>query len=281
MALYCIGDVHGCYSELKKLLKLVNFKPKKDELLFTGDLIGRGPNSLEVINFIMDLEDCAHVVLGNHDLNFLCIALGFKKAKKKDCLDSLLKANNLDNIVNWYLKQPLMYLHPTAPICLVHAGISPQWNLKQAFELAHEVESVLQNPKKSHLFLKELFGDKPNLWSDNLKGNNRLRYITNVFTRIRFCHSDLSLDFEQKSTPAEGAIEGLYPWYELRNKPFELNNRYTLIFGHWAALGGECSHPYAKNLDTGCVWGQRLTMWCFDTDTIYSVPSSNKIQLDK
>lgn len=278
MALYCIGDVHGCYAELKKLLKLIDFNAKKDELLFTGDLVGRGPNPLEVVKLVISLGDRAHVVLGNHDLNFISIALGLKKAKKRDSLDSLLANKELDNILNWFLNQPLMYIHPQAPICLVHAGISPQWDIPLAYKCAQEVEAVLKNREEAINFLKNMYSDKPNLWSEELTGLDRWRYITNAFTRIRFCYPDLSLEFNQKSTPSDGLKECLYPWFELRTTPFDSHNRATIVFGHWAALSGECSCPYAKNLDTGCVWGKTLTSWCFDTDSIYSVPSSVNAQ---
>jgi bis(5'-nucleosyl)-tetraphosphatase (symmetrical) len=277
MSLYCIGDVHGCYDELKQLLKMVDFKPKNDELLFTGDIIGRGPKPLQVVRFIRDLGDKAHVVLGNHDINFISIAKGLNKAKKRDRLDDLLTSPNLKDITDWFIKQPLMYMHPTAPVCMVHAGLAPQWDIPTAKKCAEEMESVLQDKDLCNTFLAHMFCDEPNNWSDTLSGIPKWRYITNVFTRIRFCHNDFSLDFNNKSTPFNALSEGLQPWFSLREKQFDIYNRYTIVFGHWAALCGQCSYPHAKALDTGCVWGGRLTMWCVDTDTIYSVPSQSKL----
>ena len=278
MAIYCVGDVHGCYNELKKLIKIIDFDKNHDELLLTGDIIGRGPNPLEVVNLIMDLGDRAQFVLGNHDLNFLSIALGLKKAKKKDNLDKLLNSKNLDNIIDFFLSKPLMYIHPSSPIFLAHAGINPKWDLDKAYTLAKEVEEVLKNRTTAISFLSEMFGDLPNEWNDNLTGNDRYRFITNSFTRMRFCYPDGKLELNHKSTPENGIADGLVPWYELHTEPFDKNNQYTLIFGHWAALGGRYCHPKAKNLDTGCVWGNKLTMWCYDTDTIYSVQSTSKIK---
>lgn len=277
MAIYCIGDVHGCYNELKQLLKLAEFDSKHDELLFTGDIIGRGPKPLQVIQFIRDLGPRAHVVLGNHDLNFIAIARGLNKAKKRDMLDSVLSSSNLSEIVDWFCKQPLMYMHPTASICLVHAGLAPQWDIETALKCAKEVEEVISNPAMLDTYLAHMYSDQPNIWSTDLSGIPRWRFITNVFTRIRFCHPDQSLDFLNKNTPESAKNENLYPWFDMRyNKPFDKNNRYTVVFGHWAALSGKCTYPHVKALDTGCVWGGSLTMWCYDTDTLYSVKSQFK-----
>lgn len=277
MSLYCIGDVHGCYDELKQLLKLVDFDPKEDELIFTGDIIGRGPKPLQVVKFIRNLGERAHFVLGNHDLNFVAVARGFNKAKKRDQLDSLLQAPNLNEITDWFCQQPLMYMHPTAPVCVVHAGLDPQWDISLARKCAEEMEAILQDRVMCDTFLAHMYSDEPNFWSNDLTGIPRWRYITNVFTRIRFCHNDLSLDFCNKNTPAVAINDGLQPWFDLRKKPFDINNRYTIVFGHWAALSGQCNYPHAKALDTGCIWGGRLTMWCVETDTIYSVPSLSKL----
>ncbi len=280
MSIYCIGDIHACYDEFRELLKLMEFNPANDELLLTGDIIGRGPKPLETVRYLMKLGDKAHFVLGNHDLNFLAVAKGFNKAKKRDMLDSLLKASDLKEIVSWFSKAPLMYIRKDVPLCLVHAGISPQWDLKKAISLAQEVEEIFKDTLTFDTFLRHMYSDEPNIWSEDLSGIPRWRFITNVFTRIRFCHTDLSLDFENKSTPENASNSGLYPWFDLRKTPLDKGNRYTIVFGHWAALSGKCIYSHAKALDTGCVWGKRLTGWCFDTDTMYSVKSNSGISMN-
>ncbi len=275
MALYCVGDIHGCYNELKQLLKVGNFQKNTDELLLTGDLIGRGPKPLDVLNFVMDLGDKVHVVLGNHDTLFLAVASGLGPPNMRDAFDDLLNSPQLSNIVAWYRQQPLLYFHPNYPLCLVHAGIAPQWDLQTAKLRAQEVETILQDDQQYQELLRNMYSDQPNKWDDKLQGIDRYRFILNVFTRIRFCTVDKALDFANKNTPEVAIVEELYPWFTFRDH-YNCQNRFKIVFGHWAALSGKCTYQHAIALDTGCVWGNHLTMWEFDTDTMYSVPSQLK-----
>lgn len=274
MAVYCIGDVHACHDELRALLEVMDFNPENDELIFTGDLIGRGPQPLQTLRFIKNLGERAHTVLGNHDLNLLAVIYGHNQPRKKDNLDEILKSKELNKITDWLRTKPLLYLHPQHPICTVHAGISPQWNIADAIRCADEMNAVIRDDSVFDSFLAGMYSDEPDSWSEDLTGIDRWRYITNVFTRIRLCRSDRTLDLKNKNSPEEARDEGLLPWFDmLGHNALTSDRNYTLVFGHWAALTGKCLHPKIKSLDTGCVWGNRLTRWCYDTDTLYSVPS--------
>jgi bis(5'-nucleosyl)-tetraphosphatase (symmetrical) len=274
MSVYCIGDVHACLKELRELLNVMEFSPQDDELIFTGDIIGRGPEPLDTIHFIQDLGDRAHMVLGNHDLNLLAVVYGYHEPKKKDKLDSILTAPDLKEITNWFRKQPLLYINQEYSVCTVHAGITPQWNITTAVACAREMEQVIQDDLIFPQFLQRMYDDRPSLWSEDLKEFDRWRFITNVFTRIRLCYTDKSLNLSNKNSPEEAAGEGLVPWYTLLTPgALDGDKKYRLVFGHWAALTGKCNYPGIKSLDTGCVWGNKLTAWCCDTDIMYSVPS--------
>lgn len=274
MALYFIGDVHACFDELKSLLKAFDFNKKHDELVFTGDLIGRGPQPVETLNFIMSLGPRVHSVLGNHDLNLLAVIYGHAAPRRRDNLSPVLQSRRLGVIADWFRTQPLLYIHPGTAVCTVHAGISPQWDIETAKKLAREFEEILGDDARFNAFLAGMYSDEPASWSDDLSGPDRIRYIVNAFTRIRFCHPDLSLDFKNKAGTETAAGTGLSPWFDLiRPEALNGDKNYTLIFGHWAALTGKCALSRVKSLDTGCVWGKRLTAWCRDTDTVYSVPS--------
>lgn len=279
MAVYCIGDIHGCYDEFRHLLEEMAFNPACDELLLTGDIIGRGPKPLDTVRFIRDLGDRATFVLGNHDMNFLAIAYGFKEPKRKDLLQDLLSSPDLEDIAEWFSRAPLVFRHPRVPVCLVHAGIIPEWSIEDALAMSREAEETLRQPVTRSRFLQRMFADTPDRWDPELAGTDRIRFFVNVFTRIRLCRPDGSLDFKNKNSPEEAAQEGLRPWFELR-KPASAD-AVSLVFGHWAALAGKCYIPGIKALDTGCVWGGRLTGWRCDTDTFYSVPSGYSIPLIK
>lgn len=274
MAVYCVGDVHACCDELKALLNVMDFNPENDELILTGDIIGRGPQPMQTIKFIRSLGDRVHMVLGNHDLNLLAVIYGHHQPRKKDNLDDILKSKELNNITDWLRQQPLLYIHPEHPICTVHAGITPQWDIATAIRCADEMKELIRDDGRFNTFLSQMYSDEPDSWSEDLTGISRWRYITNVFTRIRLCYADKTLDFQNKNSPEEALEEGLVPWFDLLgHNALNSDRNYTLVFGHWAALTGKCLHPQIKSLDTGCVWGNRLTGWCYDTDTLYSVPS--------
>ena len=260
MATYAVGDIQGCYKALLKLLKKVDFSPSRDQLLAAGDVINRGPDSLATLDYVMSLEHSFKMVLGNHDLHFLAVANKTKALKKKDTLDKLLDAKNAGQITTWLEQQPLFYAPENLPFVMVHAGIPPMWNLSQAENYANEVEAILNTPQKIDFF-EHMYGNDPDQWDNNLTGNDRLRTITNYFTRMRFCDNKGKLELTTKTGP-EIPPPGYQPWYTFRN---EENTSKTILFGHWAALEGRINSLHAAALDTGCVWGGKLTMMHLET----------------
>jgi bis(5'-nucleosyl)-tetraphosphatase (symmetrical) len=255
MATYIVGDIQGCCDELQQLLNLANFTPEKDELWITGDLVARGPKSLETLRFVKSLGSSAKIILGNHDLHLLAIWQGIHQAKENDKLAPLLNANDCDELLDWLRCQPLLLRHPEFDFIMVHAGISPQWTIKQAEQFALEVESQLHNKQFKNL-LQKMYGNHPNSWSEKLVGDERLRFIINAFTRMRYCFLDGSLEFKNKLGPAETDPSIMKPWFEIDS----LDTSSPILFGHWAALLGNVDKEGLYALDTGCVWGNSLTM---------------------
>jgi bis(5'-nucleosyl)-tetraphosphatase (symmetrical) len=263
---YVIGDVQGCFQQLKRLLTLLQFDAKKDVLWFTGDLVNRGPDSLSVLRFISSLGEKHISVLGNHDLHLLAVARGDASLHPKDTLQAILEAPDCDALLNWLIHRPLLHYDATFNAVLTHAGLAPSWSLDKAVLLASEVENILQNADASS-FLKVIYGNQPDLWSDELAGFERARCIVNYFTRMRVCDEDGRLDFIfngdlSKLPPA------LYPWYRVPNR---LAQNVDSYFGHWAALNGQVDVPHVYALDTGCVWGNQLTAMCIETKERFSV----------
>ncbi len=252
MAIYAIGDVQGCYQQLKALLEKLKFRSDKDKLWFAGDIINRGPDSLKTIRFIRSLEDNAITVLGNHDLHTLAVANGRGKQGRKDTIQPILDAPDSDQLLDWLIHRPLMHYHEKHHACLVHAGIHPSWTLDQALACAKEVEDMLQSPK-SHEFFHHMYGDKPSRWSGNLDGWDRLRFITNSFTRMRYIDETHRLCLKEKGTPGKQS-EGIQPWFDFASKTKGLN----IIFGHWSTLK-DPKREHLFPLDTGCLWGGKLT----------------------
>ena len=255
MATYIVGDVHGCFDELQQLLKLVNFNDQQDELWLTGDLVTRGPKSLETIRFMKELGDAGKIVLGNHDLHLLAIYQGIHPNNSKDRLTPIFDAPDCDELLTWLRHQPLLLRHPEFDFIMVHAGISPQWSIKQAEARAKEIELKLQAPGYKQL-LKDMYGSLPHSWSDDLKGINRMRFILNVFTQMRYCFANGDLEFKNKLAPEKTNNLALKPWFEIDS----LDKSNPIIFGHWAALMGKINKENIYGLDTGCVWGNFLTM---------------------
>ncbi|MGY5451956.1 symmetrical bis(5'-nucleosyl)-tetraphosphatase [Agarivorans sp. MS3-6] len=266
MATYFVGDIQGCLDELKALLKQVKFSPKRDQLWLAGDLVARGPQSLETLRFVMDLGEAAQVVLGNHDLHLLAVANGIHRAKRRDKLHALLDAPDRDELLNWLRCQPLIAKHPEFDVVMVHAGIYPKWKVSKALKLGQEVQNQLSGDNYLAL-LQNMYGNEPAHWSDELVGYDRLRYIINVFTRMRYCFPDASLDFELKIPPNKNTNPNLRPWFELPGKHLKQTH---IIFGHWAALMGKSKSPLVNGLDTGCVWGNHLTMLRWDDQRFYT-----------
>lgn len=253
MAVFAIGDVHGCANSLDQLLELISFEPARDQLWFCGDLVNRGPDSLAMLRRVRDLGSQARVVLGNHDLALLAVAEGYVKPRRKDTFDEVLRASDCDELLNWLRHQPLVQHDADLGLTMVHAGLPPQWDLPTTLDCASEVESVLRSSRYRE-FLAVMYGNKPSRWNKNLSGDDRLRFITNALTRIRFCTLKGELSFSEKGPPGSQA-KGLHPWYAV---PDRRSAGLPIIAGHWAALG--CHNEagvYA--LDSGCAWGGRLT----------------------
>lgn len=251
MAIYAIGDIQGCFDELLRLLDVISFNEHADQLWFAGDLVNRGPKSLETLRFIKSLGDSAVTVLGNHDLHLLAASCAPKIAHKKDSLLPILEAPDRDELIDWLRHRPLF--HYNEDFCLIHAGLPPQWDFKKTQKMALLAEQALQGPNYQ-AFLNHMYGNKPNIWSPNLKGIEKLRFIVNCFTRMRFCDINGRLDFVH-SGPIGSQPKNLMPWFEV---PKRKNADMRIIFGHWSALGYyEGSNCYA--IDTGCLWGGQLT----------------------
>ena len=266
MSHYAIGDVQGCYSQLLVLLKKINFDPSKDKLWFTGDLVNRGPQSLQVLRFVKSLGEKAITVLGNHDLHLLAIAAGKQQQKKQDTLDEILNAPDCKELCDWLRQQPLIHHDEKLNYTLVHAGLAPQWDLEQALRYAHEVETVLRN-ENYKIFFEHLYGNQPDCWQNTLTGWDRLRVITNYLTRLRFCTTDGKMDLKQKES-AESIDKNYLSWFKI---PQRANKNLNIIFGHWAALNGNATTENIFALDTGCVWGNCLTAMRLEDKQKFSV----------
>lgn len=268
MARYIVGDIQGCFKALMALLEAVEFDPHRDTLFSVGDLINRGHDNLSTLRWFVQHDAAVKVVLGNHDLHLLAIATGARKASRADNLEDVLEAPDAGELLNWIRHRPL--LHREADFTLVHAGIPPQWSIATAQERAEEVSDALRGDKYKR-YLKAMYGNTPDIWSDELSGKKRLRLITNYLTRMRFCTATGALDLRSKGTkPARKKLYGekLAPWFAHAHRETidEL-----IIFGHWAALQGETGEAQVIGLDTGCVWGNDMTLLCPDSGTKWSV----------
>ncbi|WJW75898.1 symmetrical bis(5'-nucleosyl)-tetraphosphatase [Thiohalobacter sp. IOR34] len=253
MAVYAIGDIQGCFAELQRLLERLRFDPADDRLWFAGDLVNRGPQSLETLRFVRELGDRAVSVLGNHDLHLLAGAYHTEHIKKKDTLHPILEAPDRDELIDWLRQRPLLHHDAELGYTLIHAGLPPQWDLATAQACAREMEAVLRGDACS-AFLEVMYGDRPDRWDAALEGWDRLRFITNCFTRLRYCTPDGTLGLAYKGPP--GSQPPPYrPWFEIEERRSrELN----ILFGHWSTLG-RVRAPGVFPLDTGCLWGGELT----------------------
>jgi bis(5'-nucleosyl)-tetraphosphatase (symmetrical) len=260
MAVFAIGDIQGCYDDLMRLLERIHFDSGEDQLWFAGDLVNRGPDSLGVLRFVKELGDSAVSVLGNHDLHLLAVAASTSAKRKNDTLDQILSSPQRDEYLDWLRQRPLLHHDEVLGYTLVHAGLPPQWDLKQAKACARELETALRAPQHLEVF-RQMYGDEPRRWSPDLKGMDRLRFIVNCFTRLRFCSKAGDLDLRSKGAPGTQP-EGYLPWFEV---PDRASAGLHLLFGHWSTLGDISSHNVYP-LDTGCVWGGRLTALRLDGD---------------
>ena len=271
MSTYAIGDIQGCQSELLALLQHINFDQDLDTLWFTGDLVNRGPNSLETLRYVRQLGSSAVTVLGNHDLHLLAIAHGQEQyMHKDDTIEDILRATDRDELLNWLRMQPLMHIDKNTGFAMVHAGLAPQWSVQQAGQLASEVEEVLRS-ESFQQFFSHMYGNNPDNWTDQLQGWERLRVITNYLTRLRYCDTSGRMNFSEKHSPGDQA-EDLLPWFEV---PGRKSMDTTILFGHWAALRKYDLDSDAFNihaLDTGCLWGGDLTALRLEDMKYFSVP---------
>jgi bis(5'-nucleosyl)-tetraphosphatase (symmetrical) len=253
MPIYAIGDIQGCYDELQRLLHKIRFEPSKDKLWFAGDLVNRGPKSLQVLRFVKSLGDRAVTVLGNHDLHLLALSQGNRSHNKYGALKDILEAPDRVELIEWLRHRPMMVHHRKKGYSMVHAGLSPQWDLATAISCARELESVLRGPGFGK-FCQQMYGDQPDLWSDDLDNMDRLRYITNCFTRMRYCTREGRISLKEKGPPNEQR-NGIIPWFEVCGR---LTREERILFGHWSTLGYQ-QRGKVYCLDSGCFWGDKLT----------------------
>lgn len=263
MATYVIGDLQGCYGALQRLLQHIGYDQHNDTLWFCGDLVARGPQSLQCLQFVKSLGDKAVTVLGNHDLHLIACYYGISSVKSQDQLQPLLDSPQLDELIHWLCQQPLLYLSPDQRHLMVHAGLAPEWSLAQAIAMTAEVQHQLRtNPQP---LLQSMYGNKPERLTDAINPQQRWRFTVNSCTRMRFCRQDGSLELKEKGHPRNQTV--LVPWYEFWRNRLQAE----LFFGHWAALNGYSPIPNIHALDTGCVWGNALTAYCIETQQRYSV----------
>ena len=271
MSTYAIGDIQGCYRALRRLLKKIKFSPNRDKLWCVGDLVNRGPSSLDTLRFLQDMDHCTEIVLGNHDLHFLAIHEGCAPGRTKDTLTRLLDAPDCNQLSKWLRHKPLAHFDSLDTrdgiknFLMVHAGVAPQWSLQKTLDLAAEVEYALQS-KDYKGFLRCMYGDKPIRWYDKLQGQDRLRTITNYLTRVRFSDEIGSLRLSVKEG-LYAAPDGFKPWYTHEI----ITNKATILFGHWASLEGKTDKHRVHALDTGYVWGRELTVMRLEDQRRYSI----------
>ena len=267
MALYAIGDIQGCDAELGALLKALKFSADRDRLWFVGDLVNRGPESLETLRRIRALGDAATVVLGNHDLHLLAASFGLARLRGDDTLDAVLAAPDRDSLLEWLLYRPLFHEDADSNLCMVHAGLVPQWTIDSARACAREVERALRGDPR-RLF-DHLYGDLPDRWDEALRGEERLRFIVNCFTRLRYLDAQGRLALKVKGSPKKAQSKALIPWFEAPDARWHGSR---VIFGHWSTLGF-FTNAAVTALDTGCVWGGSLTALRLD------VPDAKPVQV--
>jgi bis(5'-nucleosyl)-tetraphosphatase (symmetrical) len=272
---YAIGDVQGCFDDLLRLLDKLDFDPDVDRLWFTGDLVNKGPNSLELLRFVRSLGSATISVLGNHDLHLLAAAAGAIKIRKKDTIAEILDAPDCEELLFWLRHQPVLHHSETLGFTMIHAGLPPQWDLEKARQCARELETVLQNFDYEDLFL-HLPGDGPLRWREDLEGWGRLRFITNCFTQLRWCDLNGRIDLPGKRRMASAEKKRSRPWFEV---PRRASKPLRILFGHWAKL---VVAPLAREaagvvpLDTGCASGGRFTAFRLEDWRYFRLKCKNK-----
>ncbi|HUX26779.1 MAG TPA: symmetrical bis(5'-nucleosyl)-tetraphosphatase [Burkholderiales bacterium] len=264
MSTYAIGDVQGCVDALERLLDTFSFDRSLDRLWFVGDLVNRGPDSLATLRLVKGLGEGAVTVLGNHDFHLLTVSAGLAKKHRSDTLDQVLAAPDCEELLAWLRHRPMLHVEGT--FAMVHAGLLPQWSVATARTLAGEVETALRGANWRE-FLAKLYGDTPDSWSEDLRGADRLRVTVNAMARMRFCTAEGKIEFRTKGETAK-APSGFFPWFDA---PGRANRDHTLVCGHWSTLGLKL-RPDLIALDTGCVWGGRLSGVRLEDRKLFQVP---------
>ncbi|MEI6738126.1 MAG: symmetrical bis(5'-nucleosyl)-tetraphosphatase [Pseudomonadota bacterium] len=278
MATYAIGDLQGCWRTLQALLVKIRFRRGQDTLWFVGDLVNRGEGSLECLRFVQSLGKEAVVVLGNHDLHLLAVAEKITKPHRLDTLDAILEAPDGHALLQWLRQQKL--LHVDDQYAMVHAGLMPQWSWRHAQRLAGEIENKLRGRDYRDL-LANMYGDEPSTWKESLRGHHRMRFILNTFTRMRTLTQTLTTaptvthNLQFKGALAKMPSE-LTPWFDM---PTVRRTKRTVIAGHWSTLGLYLRDGFV-GLDTGCVWGQKLSAYRLEDGRIFQMRSQEKRHVD-
>lgn len=264
MSTYAVGDIQGCMRAFERLLEVIAFDPARDRLWMTGDLVNRGEDSIGMLRWCMAHDASVIAVLGNHDLHLLAVAEGFVPPHRKDTLGEILRAPDRAAVLDWLRQRPM--LHREGNWLMVHAGLLPEWTPEEAQALAGELEGRLRGPRWRD-FLCQMYGNEPRRWDPALRGQERLRLIANVLTRMRYLHADGSLEYQHKGPPTE-APAGLTPWFE---RPSRRPPGLRVLFGHWSTLG-LLVRPDVVALDTGCLWGGALTALRLEDGRLFQVP---------
>ncbi|MBK5936359.1 MAG: symmetrical bis(5'-nucleosyl)-tetraphosphatase [Halorhodospira halophila] len=258
MATYAIGDIQGCCDPLKRLLEQIRFDPAQDTIWFVGDLVNRGPDSLGVLRLVRnELGDRAITVLGNHDIHLMSVWSGHGRLKNADTLRGTLDAPDVDELIEWLRRRPLMHVDESLGYAMAHAGLPPAWSVAEAKLRAHELERALRGDIPLDDLMDNIYGNRPIEWSDELEGYDRLRFITNAFMRMRFVDGQGRLLLREKGRP-DRAPEGHYPWFVARRRLRASPDPVKLVTGHWSLLGFHNDHG-VLSIDTGCQWGNTLT----------------------
>ena len=262
MTTYAIGDIQGCYDELIALLDHIGFNAEHDHLWFVGDLVNRGPKSLETLRYLKSLGDRVTCVWGNHDLHLLAIAFGNdSKAHKSETLNAILSAPDREELIEWLRSQKLAHFDAELGYGMVHAGLSPEWTFDDALRYAAEVEAIIHSDSATDFFA-DMYGSKPNRWDASLTGMERHRYITNCFTRLRYCKTDGSFSMKEKLAPEQVDDKKLIPWFR---HPQRQSTETRIVFGHWSTLGYR-NENNTWSIDSGCLWGGQLTAIALEKD---------------
>ena len=263
MAVWAIGDLQGCYGPTQRLLEKIRFDPARDQLWFCGDLVNRGGESLETLRLVHSLREQSIVVLGNHDLSLLAISertVDDQRRVNQD-LQRILFADDRETLIDWLRLRPLLHSDRALGWMMIHAGLSPKWTTTHAEKHAREVEHRLHGEGRRKL-LRNMYGDFP-AWTPALRGIERERAIINIFTRMRYCSTRGRIAFNEKGAPGT-QLPGLYPWYAV---PGRAERDLKIVCGHWSTLGLFIGHG-VHAIDTGAVWGGKLTALQLDTDEL-------------